>query len=121
MVEYRPAEVQLVFRASSRLSVSEDKQFENVPLAYVLWYTDIPSVPSDTSGMFVVRKAFDHANHPLGAVIPLNQIIFHFPLHPAIIGDPIPHLTKENISASAAEPHINPFSSGQVYQQVQYH
>ncbi len=119
LAEYRPAEVQLVFRASSRLSISEDKQFENVPMAYVLWYTDIPSVPSDTSGMFVVRKALDHANHPQGAVISLNKIIFHCPLHPSIIGDPRPQLTKENISAFATEFYINPFSSGQVYQRVQ--
>ena len=103
MTEYRPAEVQLVFRASSRLSISEDKQFDNVPMAYVLWYTDIPSVPSDTSGMFVVRKALDHANHPQGAVISLNKIIFHCPLHPSIIGDPRPQLTKENISSFTAE------------------
>src|SRR5258708_10817477 len=94
LAEYRPAEVQLVFRASSRLSISEDKQFENVPMAYVLWYTDIPSVPSDTSGMFVVRKALDHANHPQGAVISLNKIIFHCPLHPSIIETPRPHLTN---------------------------
>src|SRR5260370_21573421 len=66
-------------------------------------YTDIPSVTSDTSGMFVVRKALDHANHPQGAVISLNKIIFHCPLHPSIIGDPRPQLTKENISSFTAE------------------
>ena len=88
-------------------------------MAYVLWYTNIPSVPSDTSGMFMVRKALDHSNHPQGAVIPLNHMIFHFPLHPAIIGDPSPLITKENISASTTEFYINPFSSAQVYQQVE--
>ena len=120
MVEYRPAEVQLVFRASSRSTLSEDKQFENVPMAYVLWYTEIPHVPLDTSGMFKVRKTFDHTtNHAHGSVIPLNNIIFHCPLHPAITGDPRPQLTKENISASTTEFYINPFSSGQVYQRVQ--
>jgi hypothetical protein len=84
--------------------------------AYVLWYTDIPNRLS--SGMFTAKKDLDHDNQWRSAIIPLNLIMFHCPLHPSIIGEPALGATADGTFASSTQFYINPFSSSQLYQHL---
>ncbi|KAF8322363.1 uncharacterized protein EI90DRAFT_3131095 [Cantharellus anzutake] len=115
--KYRPAQLQLILRASSKTGAREGAECNgNNLFAYVLWYTDIPIRLS--SGMFAVKKDLDHDNQWRSAIIPLNCIMLHCPLHPSIIGEPVLGTTADGALASSTQFYINPFSSSQLYQRL---
>ncbi len=85
-------------------------------LAYVEWYTDIPSRPDPNHGLYKISPQRDqHGSGIIGSIIPISDIIRSIHLFP-VFGPFAPNdWTPKNVLDHCQTFYLNPFTDRELY------
>ncbi len=116
-LEYRPAELRLVFRART----SQQRPDRKAPLlAHVLWYSSIPAHHSWDTQMYHVTQEFDMHRRRKAGIIELSRIKGECPLSPVFGETCDPEIISETCFDRISTFYINPYSSHIFFRQFRW-